>query len=65
MTICVLPDELVDVIWVTPGTLVANEFSNGVATAVAMVSALAPGSWAEICMVGKSICGSGATGSWA
>ena len=28
-----------------------------------MVSGLAPGSWAETWIVGKSICGSGATGS--
>jgi hypothetical protein len=44
----VWPDELVDVICVTPDTFVDSEFSSGVATAVAIVSALAPGSCAEI-----------------
>ncbi len=36
--------------------------SSGVATLVAMVSGLAPGSWALTEMVGKSTCGSGETG---
>src|SRR5262245_39465354 len=38
--------------------------SSGVATADAMVDGLAPGSEADTEMVGKSTCGSGATGSW-
>src|SRR5215467_1314733 len=38
--------------------------SSGVATLVATVSGLAPGSCARTEMVGKSICGSGETGSW-
>ena len=37
--------------------------SSGSATLVATVSGLAPGSWALTEMVGKSTCGSGATGS--
>ena len=36
--------------------------SSGVATAEAMVSGLAPGRFANTLMVGKSTCGSGATG---
>src|SRR5215472_5274205 len=39
-----------------------NWRSSGVATAEAMVSGLAPGRLAPTLMVGKSICGSGATG---
>ena len=57
-----LPSALVEVIWATPG-IVANCRSSGVATLVAIVSGLAPGSCAETWMVGKSTCGSGATGS--
>src|SRR5439155_7679186 len=37
--------------------------SSGVATVVAIVSGLAPGIWANTEIVGKSTCGSGATGS--
>ena len=37
--------------------------SSGVATEVAIVSGLAPGSAADTWMVGKSTCGSGDTGS--
>ena len=36
--------------------------SSGVATVAAIVSGLAPGSEAETEIVGKSTCGSGATG---
>src|ERR1043166_9034881 len=39
-----------------------NWRSNGVATAEAMVSGLAPGNAAPTAIVGKSICGNGATG---
>jgi hypothetical protein len=40
-----------------------NWRSSGVATAEAMVSGLAPGRFADTCIVGKSTCGSGETGS--
>jgi hypothetical protein len=43
--------------------IVENCFSRGVATAAAMVSGLAPGSWAETWIVGKSTLGSEETGS--
>ncbi len=45
-----------------PG-ICANCRSSGCATEDAMVSGLAPGNVAVIWMVGKSTCGSGATGS--
>jgi hypothetical protein len=51
----------VDDIWVTPG-IWPNCRSSGWATDEAMVCGLAPGSDAETWIVGKSICGSGATG---
>jgi hypothetical protein len=51
-----------DVISVTPA-IVPSRFSSGAATLVAMVVGLAPGSVARTLMVGKSICGSGDTGS--
>ena len=60
--IAVAPSELVDVIWVTPG-ICAICRSSGWATEDAMVSGDAPGSAALTEMVGKSICGNGATGS--
>ena len=41
----------------------ANCRSNGAATALAMISGLAPGSVAETLIVGKSTCGKGAVGS--
>ena len=41
-----------------------NWRSSGVATEEAMVSGLAPGSDAPTEITGKSICGSGETGSW-
>ena len=55
------PSVLVEVICVTPA-ICPNWRSSGWATADAMVSGLAPGSDAETLMVGKSTCGSGATG---
>jgi hypothetical protein len=61
MTIVVAPSELCDVIWVMPA-IWPNCSSSGAATEVAMVSALAPVQVVEIWMVGKSTCGSGATG---
>ena len=57
-----LPSALVEVIWLTPG-ICANWRSSGCATEDAMVSGLAPGSEPLTWMVGKSTCGSGATGS--
>ena len=56
------PEELFDVIWVTPA-MRPNWRSSGVATAEAMVSGFAPGRPAETETVGNSTCGSGATGS--
>ena len=56
------PIELVDVIWAMPG-ICAICRSSGCATDDAMVSGLAPGSEAWTWIVGKSTCGSGATGS--
>src|SRR4029077_5415383 len=41
----------------------ANCRSNGAATALAIISGLAPGSIAETLIVGKSTCGKGAVGS--
>ena len=61
MTIVVAPSELVDVICVMPA-IWPNCCSSGAATDVAMVSALAPAQVVVIWMVGKSTCGSGATG---
>src|SRR5260370_37406003 len=55
------PSELEEVICVTPA-IRPNCRSSGVATAEAIVSGLAPGSPAPTEMVGKSICGRGATG---
>ena len=61
MTIVDAPSELVDVICAIPA-IWPNCSSSGAATEVAMVSALAPLHVAVIWMVGKSTCGSGATG---
>ena len=58
----VMPDELCDVMEVTPG-IVENCDSSGVATALAMVSGSAPGRFAETEMVGKSTAGNSLTGS--
>ena len=58
----VLPCELVDVISETPA-ITPRVRSSGVATVEAIVSGLAPGSDACTMMVGKSTCGSGATGN--
>jgi hypothetical protein len=58
----VLPSELAEVISETPA-MWPNCRSNGVATEDAMIWALAPGSWAETEIVGKSTCGSGETGN--
>ena len=55
------PSELTDVIWLMPG-MSENCRSSGVATLEAMVSGLAPGREALICIVGKSTFGSAATG---
>src|SRR4029077_16404442 len=60
-TMPVFPNPLEDVICVTPA-MRPNCRSNGVATADAMVSGLAPGNPAPIEIVGKSTCGNGATG---
>ena len=56
------PSTLCEVSCVTPG-MAMIWYSIGVATADAMVSGLAPGRLALTWMVGKSTCGSGATGS--
>ena len=60
--ICVEPRALVEVICDSPG-ISENCRSSGCATLEAMVSGLAPGRAAETWMVGKSTCGSGATGN--
>ena len=56
------PLPLVEVISVTPA-ITPSRRSSGVATLVAMVSGLAPGSVADTEIDGKSTCGSGDTGS--
>ena len=61
-TIEVLPSEEVEVIDVTPA-MVENWRSRIDATDEAIVSGLAPGSWAWTWMVGKSTRGTAATGS--
>ena len=61
-TIDVLPSDDVDVIAVTPA-MVANCRSRIEATDAAIVSGLAPGSWAVTWMVGNSTRGIAATGS--
>src|SRR5271169_6115578 len=55
------PRPLEEVICVTPA-MRPNCRSSGVATAEAIVSGLAPGRLAPTEIVGKSTCGSGATG---
>src|SRR5882724_7151289 len=61
-TIEVFPSDDVEVIVVTPA-MVANCRSRIEATEAAIVSGLAPGSWAVTWMVGKSTRGTAATGS--
>ena len=61
-TMDVDPRRLIDVISVMPA-MRPNWRSSGVATEVAIVSGLAPGSAAETWMVGNSTCGSADTGS--
>ncbi len=61
------------VIWLVPSLLVLSIEASPViwpncrsrlaVTSVAVTSGLAPGSWVEISMVGKSTCGSAETGS--
>jgi len=55
------PSELRELISVTP-EIEPKACSNGVATLEAMVSGLAPGKLALTEIMGKSICGNGATG---
>jgi hypothetical protein len=61
ITTCDTPSALSDVSWVTPA-IWPNWRSSGAATVEAMVSALPPARVAVTWMVGKSTCGSGATG---
>ena len=56
------PVPLLDVISLTPA-IVPSRRSSGVATLLAMVDGLAPGSEALTEIVGKSTCGRGETGS--
>jgi hypothetical protein len=58
----VLPSALVEVICANLG-IWANWVSSGCATEEAIVSGLAPGNCVVTWIVGKSTCGSGATGS--
>ena len=62
IVIVVEPSALAEVISVSPA-MRPKRRSSGVATAEAIVAGLAPGSDAETEIVGKSICGSGDTGS--
>ena len=61
--IWVLPSVLSEVIEVMPA-MVENWRSSGAATETAMVSALAPGYCAVTVMVGTSMRGMAAIGSW-
>ena len=61
--ICVLPCVLSEVIAVMPA-MVANCRSSGAATDTAMVSGLAPGYCTLTVMVGTSMRGMAAIGSW-
>ena len=56
------PSELRELISPKP-EIAPNDCSSGMATLDAMVSGLAPGKLALMDIMGKSICGSGATGS--
>jgi hypothetical protein len=60
--ICVPPMELVEIMESRP-SIAENSRSSGVATAVAMVAGLAPGSEAVTEIVGKSTLGRSLTGS--
>jgi hypothetical protein len=60
MEVC--PSELAELIEVTP-EISDNCRSSGAATDVAMVSAFAPGNFADIWTVGISTCGTPAIGS--
>ncbi len=60
--ICVVPSALLDVICDRP-EMSEKWRSSGWATFEAIVSGFAPGRLAETWMVGKSTCGSAATGS--
>ena len=60
--ICAVPSALVEVIE-SSDAMVENCFSSGVATAVAIVSGLAPGNDALTEMVGKSTAGKSETGN--
>ena len=62
MLMLVMPCELVEVIE-SMAAIVDSDFSSGVATEAAIVSALAPGSTACTLIVGKSTVGRSATGS--
>src|SRR5690625_4752722 len=55
------PSELREVICASP-EIAPRDCSNGVATLEAIVSGLAPGRLAVTVIMGKSICGKGATG---
>src|SRR5699024_755856 len=55
------PSELREVICANP-EIAPNDCSSGVATLEAIVSGLAPGRLAVTVIMGKSICGNGATG---
>ena len=57
------PTELIDVMESRPA-MVENCFSSGLATALAMVSGLAPGRETRTSMVGKSTLGRSETGSF-
>ena len=61
--ICELPSVFREVIALTPA-MVENCRSSGAATEIAMVSALAPGYCTETEMVGTSMRGMAAMGSW-
>ena len=61
ITTCEAPTVLWEVSWVIPG-ICESWRSSGVATETAIVSALAPAMLAVTWIVGKSICGSDATG---
>ena len=61
--ICVLPSVLSEVIVVMPA-MVANCRSSGAATDTAIVSGLAPGYCTVTVMVGTSMRGMAAIGSW-